>query len=438
MMPATTQLEWQPLSAKPDANVSIHFQTLGVVEQQHLSADYWRWLELFQHDPEARITQHPDYLFAEVTDCLDMPRNDASRTKSRAPKTAHPLVLCQASHGQQLVALGVLVPKLMTTRQAGGFGLRKTFEGYRLAGNRFLGAPSTELQRQMLSACTTFAHEQHTTYLLIEDLERGDSLFASAESLHRDGVRLYCPSGIQERLTIEFPSPPEAYWLKFSSKTRSTFRRKQKKIGSSRLVCVTEPGHVAEFLDAAHLISQRTWQSAQLGLRIRNDDSEAQLFTFLATQHALRSYLLYVDEKPVAFLIGTQFQGHFSYEEVGYDRDYADRSPGLVLLLHVLEDLLKNDPPRRFDFGGGEADYKRLFATSTSESGSVWLVPPSLQPQFWLEFLRACRLTDRLARVVICKLGLTTFFRQLIRGKRALLNVTTSEISKNAVAGETE
>ena len=209
MSPTTIQHEPQSLSA---TNVSIRFQTLSVVEQQHLSADYWRWLELFQNDPEARITQHPDYLFAEVTACLDRPRNDSPRTNSRASQTAQPLVVCRATQGQQLVALGVLVPKLMTTRQAGGFGLRKTFEGYRLAGNRFLGIPNTELQREMLSACMTFAHEQHATYLLIEDLERDAPLFAAAESLQRDGIQFYCPRGIQERLTIEFPSPSEKYW----------------------------------------------------------------------------------------------------------------------------------------------------------------------------------------------------------------------------------
>ena len=421
-----SQLENHSLATEQNAAVAIRFRTLGVAEQQHLSADYWRWLDLFQRDPDARITQHPDYLFAEVTSCVTHTGLDLLKTNA-APKAAHPLVLCEACRGEQLVALGVLVPKLMTTRQAGGFGWSKTFAGYRLAGNRFLSRPtgdrieSDDLQRQMLSACATFAREQQATYLLIEDLERHDPLFIAAESLTRDGFRLYCPSGIQERLTIEFPPKPDDYWQKFSSKTRSTFRRKQKKIGASRLVCVTEPVQVAEFLDAAHLISQRTWQSAQLGLRIHNNDVEAQLFTFLATQHALRSYLLYVDEKPIAFLIGTQFQGHFNYEEVGYDRDFADRSPGLVLLLHVLDDLLKNNPPRRFDFGGGEADYKRLFATSTSESGSVWLVPPGLRPQFWLGFLRACRLTDRLARACVGKLGLTTLLRQLIRGKRATL-----------------
>ncbi len=421
-----TQLEPITRASKSNVATTIRFRPLGVTEQQHLSADYWRWLDLFQRDPDARITQHPDYLFAEVTPCATQSRLDLMKSNTTR-KAAHPLVLCEALSGDQLVAVGLLVPKLMTTRQAGGFGWNKTFEGYRLAGNRFLGPrhgerPVTnDLQRQMLSACATFVREQQATYLLIEDLERNDPLFAAAESLSSDGFQLYCPSGIQERLTIDFPAKADEYWQKFSSKTRSTFRRKQKKIGASRLVRITEPGQVAEFLEAAHFVSQRTWQSAQLGLRIHNNDVEAQLFTFLATQNALRSYLLYVDEKPVAFLIGTQFQGHFSYEEVGYDRDFADRSPGLVLLLHVLDDLLKDNPPRRFDFGGGEADYKRLFATSTSESGSVWLVPPGLRPKFWLSFLCTCRLTDRLARACVHQLGLTTLLRQLIRGKRATL-----------------
>ena len=424
-MSATTfsQSPQQQPHTEPDGRVSIRFQALGIAEQQHLSADYWRWLELFDRDPEARITQHPDYLFAEVTNCVEVARTDSPRTRTARAKAARPLVLCEMWQGQQLVALGVLVPKLMTTRQAGGFGWQKTFEGYRLAGNRFLGTANCEWQRQLLSACATFVREQDATYLLIEDLEQSDPLFAAAESLHRDGFRIYSPSGLQERLKIEFPPQADEYWKKFSSKTRNTFRRKQKKIGASRLVRVTEPGQVAEFLEAAHGISQRTWQSAQLGLRIRNDDTEAQLFTFLAIQHALRSYLLYVDERPIAFLIGTQFRGHFSYEEVGYDRDFADRSPGLVLLLHVLDDLLTSDPPRRFDFGGGEADYKKLFATTTSTSGSVWLVPPGLRPQFWLGFLRGCRMTDQFARIVIRKVGLTTWFRQLIRGKRATLSL---------------
>jgi CelD/BcsL family acetyltransferase involved in cellulose biosynthesis len=97
-----------------------------------------------------------------------------------------------------------------------------------------------------------------------------------------------------------------------------------------------------------------------------------------------------------------------------------------VLLLQVLDDLLSNDPPRVFDFGGGTADYKQLFATTASTSGSVWLVPPGLQPQLCLAYLRGCRALDRTARTIAKKFGATTLLRQLIRGKLANSSVVES------------
>lgn len=378
--------------------VQLAFHTLEEADCQHLSSHFWRWCELFDRDPDARVAQHPDHLFSQAS-------GDA--------------VLCEASVGNQVVALGILASKSMTLRKAGGFGPNIDLRGYRLVGNRLLGRTDDSLTRQMLAACASFAREKHASYLLIEDLERGTELFAAAESLTREGFRLFSPTGIQERLKIEFPSNPADYWAKFSSKTRNTFKRKQKKIGATRLVRVTESGQVAEFLETAHGISQRTWQSDQLGLRIHNNAQELRFFTFLATQQSLRSYLLFVDEKPAAFLFGTQHKGLFSYEEVGYDRVFSDRSPGQVLLLQVLEDLLKDNSPRVFDFGGGAADYKQLFATTTSTSGNVWLVPPGLRPQLCLAYLRGCRAVDRSARAIANKLGATTLLRQLIRGKHA-------------------
>jgi CelD/BcsL family acetyltransferase involved in cellulose biosynthesis len=378
--------------------VSITFHAIEEADRQHLSARYWRWCELFDRDPESRVAQHPEHLFSQLSE---------------------EVVLCEASRGDQVIALGILALKSMTLRQAGGFVPNIGLRGFRLVGNRLLGQADESLTRQMLAACASFAREHRASYLLIEDLERNDPLFAAAESLKRDGFQLFSPTGIQERLKIEFPPNPADYWAKFSSKTRNTFKRKQKKIGTTRLVRVTEPGQIAEFLETAHAISLRTWQSDKLGLRIHNNDQELRFFTFLATQQSLRSYLLFVDEQPAAFMFGTQHKGLFSYEEVGYDRRFSDRSPGQVLLVQVLEDLLKDNPPRVFDFGGGAADYKQLFATTTSTSGNVWLVPPGLRPQLCLSYLRGCRALDQFARAVADKLGVTTLLRQLVRGKHA-------------------
>lgn len=383
--------------------VELAFHTVVEADRQHLSQTYWRWCELFDRDAASRPSQHPDLLFSEVSGNA---------------------VLCSASQAGQVLALGILVPKVISLRQAGGFGFRTSLHGLRLVGNRLLGTADESLTRQMLAACATFAREHRAAFLLIEDIEQNDPLCDSAESLLQDGFRLFSPTGIQERLKIEFPPTPTDYWAKFSSKTRNTFKRKQKKIGATRLVRITEPVQIAEFLETAHTISQRTWQSEKLGLRIRNNEAELRFFTTLATQQALRSYLLFVDDKPAAFLVGTQHKGHFSYEEVGYDREFSDRSPGQVLLLQVLEDLLSDNPPRVFDFGGGTADYKQLFATITSTSSTLWLVPPGVRPQLCLAYLRACRFLDRTARSVAKKFGATTLLRQLIRGKLASASAT--------------
>ncbi len=412
----TSDTNTQTANGTSAAPVELAFHAVVEADRQHLSQTYWRWCELFDRDPASRPSQHPDLLFSEVS-------GDA--------------VLCSASQAGQVLALGILVPKVMTLRQAGGFGFRASLHGFRLVGNRLLGTADESLMRRMLAACATFAREHHATFLLVEDLESQDPLIASAESLQHDGFRLFSPTGIQERLKIEFPPNPNDYWMNFSSKTRNTFKRKQKKIGTTRLVRITEPAQIAEFLETAHTISQRTWQSEKLGLRIHNNDAELRFFTTLATQQTLRSYLLFVDDKPAAFLIGTQHNGHFSYEEVGYDREFSDRSPGQVLLLQVLEDLLSDNPPRVFDFGGGTADYKQLFATTASTSGTLWLVPPGIRPQLCLAYLRTCRFLDRTARSIAKKLGATTLLRQLIRGKLANTSVVAPNVDSTE-AGHVE
>ena len=106
-----------------------------------------------------------------------------------------------------------------------------------------------------------------------------------------------------------------------------------------------------------------------------------------------------------------------------------------MLLLQVLEDVLQDNPPRVFDFGGGAADYKQLFATTTSTSGNVWLVPPGFRPQFSLAYLQACRACDRVARTIAKKLGATTLLRQLIRGKHAA--ASASRVTNSAETAAT-
>jgi CelD/BcsL family acetyltransferase involved in cellulose biosynthesis len=107
------------------------------------------------------------------------------------------------------------------------------------------------------------------------------------------------------------------------------------------------------------------------------------------------------------------------------------------LLLHVLEDLTRNNPPRVFDFGGGDADYKQLFATTHSRSGNLWLMPRTLANRLLLGYLSGCRAIERGLRGLVKRLGATTYLRQRIRGKLAHRSKsTTSSDQETSPANE--
>ena len=86
-------------------------------------------------------------------------------------------------------------------------------------------------------------------------------------------------------------------------------------------------------------------------------------------------------------------------------------------------DLIQHDRPEWFDFGGGDADYKELFATHASRSGTVWLFPPTVANQLIVPYLRGCHALRHVARKWIGDAGLTSKFRQWVRYGSRLQNV---------------
>lgn len=368
---------------------------------RHVAAEYWQWLDLFQRDRMADIALHPEAVILEAIEAYA-----GTKTKS--------LLFKQQEDGK-FSAAAALVPKTLRPRSVAGLGLLPPLHGYRLAGKQIVGRHDKAAMAALMTGVAAHVRDANANFLLVEDLEQGSTLHEQLNELVADGFRLFSPTGFQERLRIRLPDDPNQYWGRFSSKSRNTFRRKIKKLGDVRFERITQPEQVADFLSRAHKISRNTWQSERLGLRVQNDGAELRQFVFQASQGAFRSYLLLRGEESIAFLIGNQLNGRFHYEEVGYDSDFARLSPGQVLLLKALEDLFEHDTPEWFDFGGGDAEYKRLFANHVSRSGHVWVVPRSWLMDAVLCYLRACRRGDKILRAFLTRTGLITDFRQFVR-----------------------
>ena len=374
--------------------------------RQHVSQAYWDWQALFDRDPHASPLQHADYVLAEL---------DGARTVSKLEP-----VLVRAGTDSDCGALGILVPKDIRSGQVGGIGPSWSLHGLRLAGGRFLCEhDSFQLQSSLLAAATQHCQRVGADFLLIEDLDEGSPLFGAVQNKVVHGCRLFASHDVQPRWRIQFPALAEDYWKTFSSRSLSKFRRSLKKFGNVRLECITSLEQLPEFLRAAHEISKLSWQTRLFGLRIRNDDTELRSMSILAEHGLLRSYLWWIEGKPAAFALCNQHRGCFRYEEIAYCQEFAQFSPGRVMLQQIVEDLLSHDSPQTFDFGGGDAEYKRQFANHESRSGTVWLVPPTWRAGLSLAYLQSCRRVRAAARSVVQTCGLATKARQWIRRRGA-------------------
>lgn len=394
--PASQAIE----TACPSGELQVDNRPL-VDALERFSSDYRSWARLFQNNEAAPIELHPDFTVREAS---------GAETACRRPA-----MLLRCLRDGDSTGYAALLPKDISSRLAGGMGPEWTLRGWRLAGNRLLASPETPVAQALFDGSLQALRERDADFLLIEELDEDSHLHRLVRASANDGFRIDTPTGFQERFWIRMSDEAGAYWSSFSSKSRNAFRRKIKKLGEAQLVRVTQLVQVPDFLDHAHRISQNSWQTRRLGLRVRNNEAELRSFTFLAEQNALRSYLLFCGQTPVAFLIGTQYGGTFRCEELGFDSGWADRSPGLVLLLKILDDLFEVRTPDWLDFGLGEARYKRQFGNHVSRCGSVWIVPPGVRQIATVGYLKTCRALASGVRAALTKTGLWTRVRRWLR-----------------------
>ena len=391
---ATTALPVAPIT--PCISTAVH--EIDESFYAHIASEYWAWRAVFELDGGATVGQHPDYVLTELK-------------FSREPQHRPPcLITCHKN--DKCVAAAVVVPKSIAGEKR--FGPAWDLQGYRLAGNRLIGDTSFQVQASLLQAVRKHLEATRADFLIVEDIESEDPLVTVCRDpeVAMDAFR---PAPPQTRHRINLPESVDGYWKKFSSKSRNTLRRKVKQFGECRLERITTAEQLPGFLAAAQQVAKNSWQSDLLGLHIHNDDFELQLFTMLATQGSLRTYLLWKEDVPVSFCIGTQHNGVFDYEEVGYDREFSRKSPGLVMVVKMLEDLFAHAPPRVFDFGGGDAEYKRQFGNVSSESGHTWFLRPGVRSRLIVAYLSGRRILGASLRSVLARTGLIDRVRQWTR-----------------------
>jgi len=184
------------------------------------------------------------------------------------------------------------------------------------------------------------------------------------------------------------PGGAKGFFDRLSSKHRYNLRRSERLLaedaaGAVRMRRVDRVEQLEEFITRAAEVAARSWQS-RIGAAFADTPLWRSVLACEAEQGRLRAYLLEAGDRPIAYQIGAVHDGVHFLEVVGYDPDFARHSPGRLLLVKTLDDL-EREGVGVFDFGFGDASYKRIYATGERTEALASLYGPSLRGRFaWL------------------------------------------------------
>lgn len=213
----------------------------------------------------------------------------------------------------------------------------------------------------------------------------------------------------------------QRYQEKFSSRTRSTLKRKLNKFITSQSEnnCFKKfvtPDEISRFIELAAPISAKTYQSRLFGRGLPLDDTFRQNMRKQASLGRVRGYLLYYAGCPVAYTFGPLTEeGVFLFDYNGYDPDYSKLSPGNVLQYKIVEDLCEDDNVKIYDLCIGESEHKSLFSTGSTKCVDVLILRMSAVNVLIVVSHLVVTLVSRLAGVLLASLNLKNRIKKLVR-----------------------
>lgn len=185
------------------------------------------------------------------------------------------------------------------------------------------------------------------------------------------------------RYFADFSAGFDAYMAHFSGKSRATLKRKLKRYAElSGGVLDVRSYRTAEeipaFVAAASLVSRKSYQHRLLDAGLPDDDAARAEMATLAAADQVRAFLLFRDDRPVAYLYMPVAGDTLIYAYLGYDPEEAELSPGTVLQIEAIRMLAEEGRYGRLDFTEGEGQHKRLFSTGGIACADVLLLRPTM------------------------------------------------------------
>lgn len=182
---------------------------------------------------------------------------------------------------------------------------------------------------------------------------------------------------------LKLPDTMEHFFQSKSKNHRSSLRKSRRRMaeghfGEPAVQCFRQSSEIDEMLTQMETIAKASYQRG-LKVGFMNDKTTRAQLELAARLGWLRGYVLSLESEPVAFQLGIQYGTAFFGRGKGYARTFAHTRPGQYLFLHILEELIQEGQIGIWDFGIGDAEYKRQLCNVSWEEVLTHLFPQSLK-----------------------------------------------------------
>jgi hypothetical protein len=246
-----------------------------------------------------------------------------------------------------------------------------------------IGQPSRDLCILLLGELTNTIRRREADMVFLNHLRTDSPISRLCETMPHFATRSHCVLA-QPHWQTDIPETVDEFYSRMpKSRKQRWYRniRNLEKISSSgiKVVCYRDINDVEYLVDVVCRIERSTYKN---GLNIGFTDSvlNRALLEQAAKDDWLRAYILYVSGEPCAFQLDIRY-GKTQFTEYGsFDPRWERGSPGIVLLLKVLEELCQDPEVGTMDYGFGDACYKEKLSTNCWLEKSVYIYAPRLHP----------------------------------------------------------
>lgn len=177
----------------------------------------------------------------------------------------------------------------------------------------------------------------------------------------------------------DLPATFETFLKKINSKHRTQLRSKERKLaeyngGTVQTKIFTTPEEVSLFSTIAEKIARTTYLRG-LGGGFANNDEMRDRLDLASRRGWMQGYVLYANEQPCAFWLGTLYRQVFYLDYTGFDSALKDFAAGQILFIKMVEHLCTTGGIRGIDFGSGDAIYKQRYGDRNWEESDLYIFP---------------------------------------------------------------